>query len=209
MGGAVGQPVQQLQRHEHRMPCQPVRGGRHELPLADRPGLGPGLVEAVAVEDDLGAERAAVGELDQRGPPGHDDGHPDAEFLAVVGQRQGGIVQQQGQLDMAFDKFRKAPLNEEVMENLYNLGLDFERRRQFNKAESVFRSLHDFDPKFKDVAEKVTRAKQLERQMLLTERLTMAGRLAAGVAHELNNPLATILSWAERLAERPLDGTRR
>ena len=31
------------------------------------------------------------------------------------------------------------------------------------------------------------------------------GQTISGVAHELNNPLATILSWAERLREKPLD----
>ena len=52
------------------------------------------------------------------------------------------------------------------------------------------------------LVEDVTLAKRLERQMLLTERLTTAGRLAAGVAHELNNPLATIAGCAESLLGR-------
>jgi signal transduction histidine kinase len=57
------------------------------------------------------------------------------------------------------------------------------------------------------LVEDVTRAKRLEGQMLLAERLTTAGRLAAGVAHELNNPLATIAGCAESLLERTQDLT--
>jgi two-component system NtrC family sensor kinase len=53
--------------------------------------------------------------------------------------------------------------------------------------------------------EDITLQKRMERQMLLTERLTTAGRLAAGVAHELNNPLATIAGCAEALKERGRD----
>jgi len=55
------------------------------------------------------------------------------------------------------------------------------------------------------LVEDITLPKRLERQMLLTERLTTAGRLAAGVAHELNNPLATIAGCAEALKERADD----
>jgi two-component system NtrC family sensor kinase len=35
------------------------------------------------------------------------------------------------------------------------------------------------------------------------------GQTISGVAHDLNNPLATILSWAERLAEKGLDAPTR
>jgi GAF domain-containing protein len=56
------------------------------------------------------------------------------------------------------------------------------------------------------LVEDVTLAKRLERQMLLTERLTTAGRLASGVAHELNNPLATIAGCAESLRARLGEG---
>ena len=55
------------------------------------------------------------------------------------------------------------------------------------------------------LVEDITLQKRLERQMVLTERLTTAGRLAAGVAHELNNPLATIAGCAEALKERAHD----
>ncbi len=48
-------------------------------------------------------------------------------------------------------------------------------------------------------------ARDLYHQALQAEKLTSLGQTVSGVAHELNNPLATILSWAERLAERPND----
>ncbi len=79
----------------------------------------------------------------------------------------GLAFQQQGQLDMAFDKFRKCPFDEQLGENLYALALDFERRRQFNKAESVFGHIHRNDPDFKDVAQRMQRAKAMSETIIL------------------------------------------
>jgi serine/threonine-protein kinase len=79
----------------------------------------------------------------------------------------GLAFQGQGQLDMAFDKFRKCPMDGPLMENMYNLALDFERKRQFNKAEAAFRYIFDFDPKFRDIESRVNRAKQLSETVIL------------------------------------------
>ncbi len=79
----------------------------------------------------------------------------------------GLAFQGQGQLDMAFDKFRKVPFDAAVMDNLYNLALDFERKRQFNKAQSVYEHMHAYDPKFKDLEQKIARAKNLSETVML------------------------------------------
>ena len=89
------------------------------------------------------------------------------ESSAESNRMLGLAYQGQGQLDLAWDKFRQVPMSPALADTLYNLALDFERKRQFNKAESVLRSLHEFDPKFKDVAEKVARAKQLSETVIL------------------------------------------
>jgi CHASE2 domain-containing sensor protein/tRNA A-37 threonylcarbamoyl transferase component Bud32 len=89
------------------------------------------------------------------------------ESSAESNRMLGLAYQGQGQLDMAWDKFRQVPLSEALMDNLYNLGLDFERKRQFNKAESVFRHMHGFDPKFRDLEQKLSRAKQLSETVML------------------------------------------
>ncbi|MBI3755512.1 MAG: serine/threonine protein kinase, partial [Deltaproteobacteria bacterium] len=61
-----------------------------------------------------------------------------------------------GMLDMAFDKFKAiSRVNDEVKDALYNLGLDFERKRMPTQAKSVYEHIAKTDKKYKDIAERV------------------------------------------------------
>lgn len=52
------------------------------------------------------------------------------------------------------------------------------------------------------IARDITEKKKMEDQMFYTEKLASIGTLAAGVAHEINNPLAVILGFADLLLEK-------
>jgi serine/threonine-protein kinase len=79
----------------------------------------------------------------------------------------GLALQQQGQLDMAMEKFRKCPMDDSMMDVLYNLALDYERKRQFNKAISAYQYMADYDPTFRDLKQKLARAQKLEETVIL------------------------------------------
>ena len=48
-------------------------------------------------------------------------------------------------------------------------------------------------------------SRDIQTELLQAEKMAALGHTISGVAHELNNPLATILSWAERLSAQPGD----
>lgn len=77
------------------------------------------------------------------------------EASAIETNKMLGLsFQGQGMLDMAFEKFRLCPLDDNMKDTLYNLALDFERKRQFSKAAAVLDHIATKDPKYKDIADK-------------------------------------------------------
>jgi serine/threonine-protein kinase len=79
----------------------------------------------------------------------------------------GLAYQGQGQLDAAFEKYRSCPPVEATFELVYNLGLDYERKRQFNKALMTYEFISDHDPAFRDVERRITRSKSMEDAVLM------------------------------------------
>ena len=75
--------------------------------------------------------------------------------------------QQQGLLDLAFEKFRKCSMEEPgVKDLLYNLGLDYERKRQFNKALAAYNLIVEDGSEFKDLTERIPKLKGAESTMI-------------------------------------------
>ncbi len=96
-------------------------------------------------------------------------GKAKSDVESAESNRMLGIAfQTQGQLDMAFEKFRKcSPVDEQVLEAMYNLALDFERKRQFNKATSVYQYMSKHDKSFRDIESRMGRAQKMEETVML------------------------------------------
>ena len=65
-----------------------------------------------------------------------------------------------------------------------------------------------FNEMSRKMAEDIERLRTLNEHLVRAEKLAAAGALAAGVAHEVNNPLASISSLIQILQSRPLDAER-
>ena len=80
--------------------------------------------------------------------------------LSSINRQLGLSLQAQGYLDQAFEKLRHTQIDDSVLGHLYNLGLDYERKRQFNKAGAVFKFILQHDPGYNDVSERLSQNEQ-------------------------------------------------
>ncbi|MGH8178295.1 MAG: CHASE2 domain-containing serine/threonine-protein kinase [Steroidobacter sp.] len=88
-----------------------------------------------------------VGEMIRRANIRNDGAREPAANLRNLGQ----TFQKQGQLDLAFETYQRCPLDAPTMDLLYQLGLDFERRRQLQKAAAVYNHMASRDPNYRDL----------------------------------------------------------
>lgn len=79
-----------------------------------------------------------------------------------------------------------SPLRREVAEQAANvLGAALGRLRTYARAEESVRNFH-----------------RLQAQVIQTEKLASLGQIVAGVVHELNNPLTSIIAYADYLTKK-------
>jgi len=101
--------------------------------------------------------------------------------------------QSQGHLDIALDCLSRCPVNAATAEPLYSLGMDFERRRQFSKALSIYQRIAQAVPGYRDIQERSTKLSE------------MPETFNTGVASTDKSGLATIIV-DDTLIARPVIG---
>jgi eukaryotic-like serine/threonine-protein kinase len=89
----------------------------------------------------------------------------DGASLRSLGQ----TFHKQGQLDLAFETFRRCPMDATTMELLYALGSDYERRHQYPKALAVYSYMGTHDAGFRDLrarrAQVIRRGTEHQKQL--------------------------------------------
>ena len=87
--------------------------------------------------------------------------------LSSVNKNLGQSLHAQGQFDQAFEKFRSCDVDKSLLDQIYNLGLDYERKRQFNKAVAVFKYIRDQDVKYSDVDDRIKQNEDASNTVVL------------------------------------------
>jgi len=80
---------------------------------------------------------------------------------AQTNRHLGVALQEQGRLELALERFRLLPENNESLGLIYNLGLEFERKRKFDKALESYHYILEYEHAFRDVQARKIRLEQL------------------------------------------------
>ncbi len=91
--------------------------------------------------------------LPKRTPGERPQGSADAERMMAL------ALHGRGELLQAFERFKLLPTSDALKENLYHLGKDFERKKDFALAKKVFKHLLHRDAEYKDARARYRHAK--------------------------------------------------
>ncbi len=87
----------------------------------------------------------------------------------------------------------KKPASGEYFEPRLGIHLDESISPMINENGEVVNSVH--------VARDITRQKEADEKLIITDRLASIGELSSGIAHELNNPLTSVIGFSQLLMD--------
>jgi PAS domain S-box-containing protein len=90
----------------------------------------------------------------------------------------------------------KKPATVEFLEPHLGIHLEVSTSPIFNEEGDVVAAVH--------ITRDITERKDEQEKLMLTDRLASVGELASGIAHELNNPLTSVIGFAQLLMERDI-----
>ncbi|MBA7664702.1 Adaptive-response sensory-kinase SasA [subsurface metagenome] len=88
----------------------------------------------------------------------------------------------------------KKPATVEFFEPHLGIHLAISTSPIFNENGEVVASVH--------LIRDITERKRMEGQLIITDRLASIGELSSGIAHELNNPLTSVIGFSELLLDK-------
>ena len=92
------------------------------------------------------------------------------QALTEANRQLAEALRRQGQTDAAFERLKRCPATGPVLESLYELALDLERRREFARAQGVLRHIEAQSPGFRDCLERIRKLAELETRTALGNR---------------------------------------
>jgi PAS domain S-box-containing protein len=90
------------------------------------------------------------------------------------------------------------PVTKEILDSKTNRIFRISTFPYYSPEGDIIGSVH--------IARDITEEKEKEVRLIMSERLAALGQMAAGIAHEINNPLAAIAGCAEGLLSRVMKG---
>ena len=78
----------------------------------------------------------------------------------------------------------------------------YSRGERFSRTESAYHEINVLNRAFQSMVEVI---EQREKELIRTEKLKYVGQLAAGVAHEIRNPITTIRGFFQLMKDHPYD----
>jgi len=96
--------------------------------------------------------------------------HKPAVMSGEVHRRVGLASQKRGELDSAFESFRKCPLDNSIMVLLFYLAQDFENDGRFDRAVAVYQYMESYNPHFTDLQDRLEKARMMEDTVMIDQK---------------------------------------